>query len=141
MRASVRWAAVVCCVVGAWTQLGCLDELADRAGIERVARGCDIRTSQLEARPYCQEWRGLLKSPSSDVTPRAVCNTLGADFLEGPCPSQGIIAGCYIGELGDGSKSYHWYYPSEEKNIMTADDVKRACEGGGDTFVMWTAPE
>jgi hypothetical protein len=81
----------------------------------------------------------LVKGPGSDVTPTNVCNSINGDFAKRPCPdSADIVAGCFIGELGDGSKSYWWYYRSDA--IETKADVRQKCEASGDTFAEWTEP-
>ena len=40
----------------------------------------------------------------------------------------------FIGKLGDGSGSYHWYYSSAEAPL-TVDDVRADC--GSDEFVEY----
>lgn len=89
---------------------------------------CDLRTSTLSPQPYCQEWQDTIDAVGSETTPAATCASLGAEFLDGPCPTDGILAGCFMGRLGDGSRSVWWYYASEEEGLLTEDDVRAECE-------------
>ncbi len=102
--------------------------------VGRIAAHCDLRES-IEPRDYCQEWRGLLDTPGSDVTATATCESLQSDFQKTECPdTDDIVGGCYIGDLGDGSSSYWWYYGSQG---LSAEDVQLGCEAAGDEFVEW----
>ena len=92
--------------------------LAEVFGLDRTIKACDLREAGLEPRNYCNEWRGLVDSVGSDVGPVAICEGLQADLIDGPCP-EGIVAGCFIGTLGDGSEAYWWYYSSDAEP-MTA---------------------
>ncbi len=96
---------------------------------------CDLRESTVTAQPFCQEWRGLIEATGSDTTQLALCETLGSEFVATECPATDtIVAGCFVGKLGDGSGSYQWYYSTEEAPL-TADDVLSEC--GSDEFVEW----
>ena len=126
---------IITCLSGC----GLLEQAVDAAPTaDRINAHCDLREAS-DPVPYCQEWRGLLKSPGSDVTPRAVCGAMSVEYIETPCPTEGIIAGCYVGELGDGSKSYWWFYP--EEGIQTAADVEQRCMSKDVEFVEYTAAE
>lgn len=103
--------------------------------LDRVVGHCDLRVG-FDPLTYCQEWRGMIKQPVY-TTAEGVCAALGTDFDLTECPDRGdIVAGCFIGKLGDGAGSYHWYYSSEEEPL-TAEDVREDCEGSGDTFVEY----
>ena len=103
--------------------------------VERGVGHCDLRESSVSAQPYCQEWRGLIESAGSDATPTAVCASLDSPYEAAECPEADlIVAGCFIGKLGDGSGSYHWYYSSAEAPL-TVDDVRADC--GSDEFVEY----
>jgi len=106
--------------------------------LERGGGHYDLRAATPEAGEYCQEWRGGIVSPGSDVTPKALCSALGTSYQATQCPeTDQVVAGCYIGKLGDGSASYHWYYSTAEAPL-TAEAVKAKC--GNDTFVpAWFA--
>lgn len=107
----------------------------DLVDTPRVVAHCDLRDGT-DPRDYCQEWRGLLDVPSSDVTPTALCESMGIDYTKTECPEpDDIVGGCYIGDLGDGSSSYWWFYGSQG---LTTEDVQMECESGGDEFVEWT---
>jgi hypothetical protein len=107
--------------------------LIDQA-VDRIVSHCDLREG-IEPRPYCQEWRGLIASPGSDVTPTGICAAIGSDYTKTECPDlDQVVGGCFIGKLGDGSGSYHWYYSSAE-DPRTADDVRSEC--GESEFVEW----
>jgi hypothetical protein len=106
--------------------------------IERnLTRGvahCDLRVG-IEPRSYCQEWRGVVQSPGSDTTARAVCATLGTTYRTAECPDlEDIVGGCFIGRMGDLSGSYHWYYTSDE-DPLDEEGVRREC--GDDPYVPW----
>ncbi len=110
---------------------GC--ELIER-NINRTVAHCDLRVG-IEPRNYCQEWRGLIQSPGSDTTPRALCATLGTTFYTTECTdTDAIVGGCFIGNLGDQSASYHWYSTSEEEPL-TVEDVQQECDDEG--YVDW----
>ena len=95
--------------------------------VDRKTIACDLRSSTLSPQPYCQEWQDTISSPGSNTTPMATCATLGAEFIDGPCPAEGILAGCFLGNLGDGSRSVWWYYESEAEGFLTEDDVRAEC--------------
>ncbi len=100
--------------------------------VDRTVAHCDIRLAT-EPRDYCQEWRGVMDTPGADASGIAVCDALGTEYAAEVCPdTESIVGGCFIGYLGDGSASYHWYYAP-----MTADQVRSAC--GSDTYVDWFA--
>lgn len=101
---------------------GLLDDAVARKTI-----ACDLRTSTLTAQPYCQEWQDTIDSVGSNTTPLATCASLGAEFIDGPCPTEGILGGCFIGTLGDGARSIWWYYASEAEGFLTEDDVRAEC--------------
>lgn len=109
---------------------------------ERITAHCDLRVG-MDPVGYCQEWRGLLSAPGSNITAIGVCEALGTSYVETSCvDEEHIVAGCYIGELGDGSESYWWFYDvDEDGNEVDVEDVRRECESGGDDFVEWTPTE
>lgn len=108
----------------------------DLVDLDRVVGHCDLRVG-FDPLEYCQEWRGMIEQPVY-TTAEGVCGTMGSDFVLTTCPDQeDIVAGCFIGKLGDGSGSYWWYYATEENPDLTAEEVRADCEGSGDTFVEW----
>lgn len=118
---------------------GCLLDLVD---LDRVTLACDLRAPDgLEPADYCQEWRGLISSPGSQTTPRAVCASLGAEFIEGGCPSEGVIGGCYTGDQGDGAMNIWWFYDTDaDGEPFTREDLERECENDGEV-IEYTPPD
>jgi hypothetical protein len=107
--------------------------LIDNA-VDRGVSHCDLREA-FAPRPYCQEWRGMIMTPGSDVTPSGVCATLSTTYVKTECPDlDAVVGGCYLGKLGDGSASYHWYYTSEDEPL-TAAEVEEKCDE--EPFVEW----
>lgn len=110
---------------------------AQNLPVDHVDGHCDLRIG-LEPRGYCQEWRSLLDAPGSDITAIGVCSALGTDYVETTCvDEERIVAGCFIGTLGDGSESYWWFYDvDEDGNAVSEDDVRQECDDGD--FVLWS---
>lgn len=109
--------------------------------VDHIDGHCDLRVG-IEPRGYCQEWRSLLDAPGSDTSIRGVCAALGTQYVDTVCPdTDDIIGGCYLGELGDGSESYWWYYAIDgDGEPQTEVQVRAECEGDGD-FVAWFASD
>ena len=120
---------------------GCLADLLGDA-VDRTTLACDLRDpDSIEPRDYCQEWRCVIDSPGSDTTPRALCASMGAAFHEGGCPSEGIIAGCYTGDQGDGGQNIWWFYDTTwDGQPATLEDAEAECEGDGE-IIEYTEPE
>lgn len=113
----------------------------DLLPVDRITAHCDLRTG-MDPRGYCQEWRDMADT-RGNIVAVGLCETMGTEFVEAPCVDEDhIVAGCYIGRLGDGSESYWWFYDEDEDgNPVTIEDVQQSCESGGDDFVEWFPAE
>ncbi|MCY1081499.1 hypothetical protein [Archangium lansingense] len=100
--------------------LGC-GALVDLTGIETSSAHCDFRQSGPNGREdRCQERVEVIKGGIEPF--KGLCTSIGAVAGDGPCPREGVVGGCFIGEQGDGSDVNDWYYAP-----MTREDVRGKC--------------
>ena len=78
---------------------------------------CDFR----ERQSRCQERHGT--QAANPPAFEALCGTSNGDYIDGPCPTAGVVAGCEMGDVID------WYYAPR-----TREDVVSSCEGDGDVI-------
>ena len=79
--------------------------------------GCDFRETEGSGQEdRCQERRNLQAPPFG-----AACEALEGTVVEGGCPSEGIVAGCDLG-----NDVVDFYYAP-----LTRDDVISECDGEG----------
>ena len=68
---------------------------------------CDFRQGSSNGpEPRCQE---RVNTISAEVF-KGACTAAGGMPSSGTCPREGVVAGCFIGTQGDGSKVNDWYY-------------------------------
>ncbi len=110
---------LVCCIASLGL-LGC-GALVDLAGIETTSAHCDFRQSGPNGREErCQERVQVIKEGAESF--KSFCAALGAVAGDGPCPREGVVGGCFIGEQGDGSDVNDWYYAP-----MNREEAQREC--------------
>ncbi len=86
---------------------------------------CDFRQGSSNGpEPRCQQ---RVNTISAEVF-KGACTAAGGMPSSGTCPREGVVAGCFIGTQGDGSKVNDWYCAPK-----TRADVMSEC--GNDPFL------
>lgn len=93
---------------------------------------CDFQTAE-DPEARCQERQARVVG-SGAITSEAfiqTCELVQGSGADGPCPSEGIVAGCDITAPGSGETVVDWYYAPETRESVEAD----CASDGGDLIL------
>lgn len=80
-------------------------------GAAKVVASCDLRAVPMASVPTCLEYRG---SAWTAKEVKARCALEGQAYLDGPCPTDGVVFAC-VQEKGKPMEAVNRYYDKKDK--------------------------
>lgn len=119
----------VIAMVGALTVAGCGKKEesgggAKAAAAPKVVASCDLRAVPMASLKSCLEYVGSVWT-KKEVQAR--CGLEGQVFIDGPCPSEGVVFTC-VQEAGKPMEAVNRYYANPEKAKKVCADIGRRAD-------------